>query len=142
VSFSGEINNLTDPDLTAAGSTGNVFDILNSTSEAIMSFSFDVSSISFIFGGNSGIFDIAARDILGNIVDSFYTNTTGNGAFAGPVTLSGAGIRSLYWTDPGFNFAAIDNVSITVASVPAPASLALILLGLAGIGFSRKKKTS
>ncbi|GEM_PF-3542703 len=39
---------------------------------------------------------------------------------------------------------AIDNVSISnnVSSVPEPASLALLGLGLAGIRFSRKKKTA
>lgn len=34
----------------------------------------------------------------------------------------------------------VDNVSVTAESVPEPATLALMGLGLAGIGFSRKKK--
>ena len=143
ITFNGEIRGTADSDLIAAGSTGNMFDILNSTSEAALSFGFDATSISFIFGGNSGVFNILAKDISGNTVDSFFTDNTGNGAFAGPLTLSGTGIRSLYWTDPGYNFAAIDNVSITgTSSVPEPMSIALLGLGLAGLSFSRKRKSA
>ncbi len=141
ITFNGEIRSTADPDLIALGSTGDVFDI-DGTSSAQFGFDFDVTSISFIFGGNGGVFDVVAKDIVGNIVDLFYTADTDDGAFAGPLTLSGAGIRSLYWTDPGYSFAALDNVSITGASsVPEPASIALLGLGLAGIGWRRKVKT-
>ena len=141
ITFAGEIRGTADPDLAAAGSTGNVFDIVDPNSDALLNFDFDVTAISFIFGGNGGSFNILAKDILGNVVDSFFTGNTGNGAFAGPLALSGVGIRSLFWEDPGFSFAAIDNISIAgVSSVPEPMSIALLGLGLAGIGFSRKKK--
>ncbi len=133
----GELSTFTDPDFTAVGASGNNFNIGdNLTAELI--FDFDVSSISFIFGGNGGAFDIFARDINGNTLD-FYSGTTENGAFAGPMTLSGMGIRSLFWSDdPGWNFAAIDNV--TISAIPVPAAAWLFGSALLGFfGYARKK---
>jgi hypothetical protein len=142
ISYVGEIRaDHSDGDLIAAGSVGNVFDIATGSS-ARFDFDFDVSSISFIFGGNAGVFNVIASDILGDVVDSFFTNNTGGGAFAGPLTLSGAGIRSLSWEDPGFNFAAIDNMSISTAEVPEPSTLAIFALGLMGLASRRFMKKS
>ncbi|MEO0608920.1 MAG: hypothetical protein AAFR76_04005 [Planctomycetota bacterium] len=136
VSFAGEFrDDPSDPDLIAAGASGNVFDIDNSTSMASFSFDFDVQSFEFIFGGNDGVFEIRAFDIGGNLVDSFTQPDTDAGAFAGPVTLSGAGIRTVTWEDPGFSFAPIDNVTVTI---PAPATAALI--GAAGLAASRRRR--
>ena len=44
-------------------------------------------------------------------------------------------------TASGFGFM-LDNLTVETSNVPEPASLALLALGLAGIGFSRKKKTA
>jgi hypothetical protein len=138
ISFSGEITTTTDPDFSLAGASGNNLDIVSGI--ATLSFDFDVSTFEFIFGGNSGVFNIVARDMLNNTVDSFFQASTSNGELAGPVTLSGTGIRSIVWTDPGNNYAAIDNITITTNPVPTPATLALLALGLAGLGWSRRKK--
>ena len=137
ISYSGELSTFADPDFTAAGAAGNNFNIGDNLTAAF-TFDFDVQSISFIFGGNGGAFDIFARDIYGNTVDSF-SGTTEGGAFAGPMTLSGAGIRSLFWRDdPGWNFAAIDNV--TISAIPVPAAAWLFGSALLGFfGFSRRK---
>jgi hypothetical protein len=115
ITFLGEVRLTSDPELAAAGSVGNVFDIIAPNSDALMSFDFDVSSITFIYGGNTGGILLEARDAAGAVVDSFFQASTNTGQPAGPETLMGVGIRALYWVDPGANFAAIDNVTIDTA---------------------------
>ncbi|REK15726.1 MAG: PEP-CTERM sorting domain-containing protein [Planctomycetota bacterium] len=136
ISFVGEVRPTADADLVAAGSTGNVFDVDN-TETATMLFSFDVESITFIYGGNDGVMDIEARDINDQVVDFFFQASTGDLQPAGPVTLSGGGIRKLFWHDPGFNFAPIDNLTI---EVPEPAAIVLAALGLVALGWVRRRR--
>ncbi len=120
VTFLGEVRVTADPELAAAGSVGNVFDIIAPNSDALMTFDFDVSAITFIYGGNTGGILLEARDAAGAVVDSFFQASTNAGEPAGPETLTGVGIRALYWVDPGANFAALDNLTIdTVAGVGA-----------------------
>jgi hypothetical protein len=105
------VRSTSDPELALAGSSGNVFNILgNSTAE--MTFDFDIESVTFVYGGNIGSILVEARDAGGAVVDDFYQANTYGGQPAGPQTLSGAGIRSLYWDDPGNSFAALDNLCI------------------------------
>ncbi|OFV99418.1 MAG: hypothetical protein A3H28_03195 [Acidobacteria bacterium RIFCSPLOWO2_02_FULL_61_28] len=141
ITFAGEIRDRdSDPDFNAAGALGNVFDI-SGGSTALMSFDFDVSSITFIYGGNFGVFDIEARDIGGVVLDSFFQASTDDGEPAGPITLSGPGIRSIFWEDPGNSFAPIDNLTIeTARTVPEPSSLLLLGTGLIGFWRLRRKK--
>jgi hypothetical protein len=136
ITFSGEIRDRdSDPEFTAAGASGDVFDIFDlPTSTALLTFSFDVSSITFIYGGNVGVFDIEARDIGGSVVASFFQLSTDGGQPAGPITLAGPGIRSLFWTDPGNSFAPIDNVEIEPAAVPEPSTLLLLGAGMLAAG--------
>ncbi len=146
ISFVGEIRDRDgDEEFLAAGALGDVFDIGGTAngSWAQLSFSFDVSSISFIYGGNYGSINLLARDISGVTVDSFYQSSTYSGQSAGPVTLSGVGIRSLYWEDPGNEFAALDNIVIDdggSAPVPEPSTILLMGAGLLGlVGYNRKR---
>jgi hypothetical protein len=115
ITFVGEIRDRNgDAEANAAGASGDVFDILNSpNSTAEMSFDFDITEATFIYGGNSGVMDIEARDKDGGVVDSFFQASTAGGQPAGPITLSGAGIRSLYWEDPGFSFLFLDNLDLS-----------------------------
>ena len=158
ISFIGNIKTNTgfDPEFVAAGAYGKVFNICLDCDlypeyemyyeRAMLSFDFDVNSVSFIYGGNMGIFDIEARDISGVVVDSFYQSDTYEGQPAGPITLSGTGIRSLYWKDLPYNtYAAIDNVTIeaTPSVAPEPISSVLFLTGgatLIGRKYLRKRK--
>jgi hypothetical protein len=135
ITFDGEFfNPPSDPEFIAAGASGNVFDI-DSSSTAQLSFDFDIVSATFIYGGNNGSILVEARDIHGTVVDSFFQANTYDGQPAGPVTLSGLGIRSLYWEDPRMNYAALDNIGIIV---PEPTTIAF--LGLGGLSLIRRRR--
>jgi len=99
---------------------------------ATLDFDFDVSSFTFIFGGNSGSFSIYAMDEDGNTLDYYYQRSTAVGEFAGPWTLTGQGIRQIEWSDHGgWSYAPIDNITIVASThIPEPSSLAFFLLGV------------
>jgi len=121
ISFDGEISDDGgDPDFISAGASGNTFNV-DIRDWAELSFDFDVDSVQFIYGGNAGNITVEARDIGGAVIDSLYQARTMNGYPAGPVTLSGSGIRSLHWkTTSSLNhFAALDNILLTPALPPA-----------------------
>ena len=125
-----EIRDTADPDLAAAGSVGDVFDIINApSSKAEIFFDFDVESITFVYGGNWGGIVVEARDAGGAAVDSFVQTDTSDEEPAGPQTLSGSGIRSLHWEDPqGGSFAPLDNICILTPQGPSIVSPLLLLL--------------
>lgn len=141
ITFIGEFRSgPSDPDFIAAGAAGNIFDGAgDSPAEAQFLFSFDVASITFIYGGNYGEFDAEARDIGGGVLDSFYQASTADGEPAGPVTLFGPGIRSLYWKDDFGSFVPIDNVTISVNVIPEPSAALLAGLGLAVLLVARRR---
>ena len=140
ITFNGEFRTLdgNDPEFVSVGGFGNVLDIDDSSTAALL-FGFDASSLTFIYGGNSGVFDVEALDANNQVVDSFFQASTDAGQPAGPLTLSGAGIRSLVWTDPGSNFAAIDNIAITISTVPEPGSVIVVGIALLGLALKRTR---
>lgn len=142
VHFVGEIRGPipSDSGFIMAGASGNVLDILNrpppgsvgSLSFAELMFNFDVFAITFIYStGSTGVFNVETRNISGDILYS--DSLIGNG----PITISGVGIRSLYWSDPGWNYAAIDNLGI---NIPEPASLLLLGTGLGVLGLAAYRR--
>lgn len=143
ITFDGEVRDRDeDPEFNAAGALGNVFDIHNTPIQtAKLSFDFDVQSVTFIYGGNSGDILVEARDAFDVLVDSFYQASTNGGQPAGPVTLSGSGIRSLYWKDtvPGMSFAPLDNIGLSV--IPAPGAILLGSIGVGVVSWLRRRRT-
>ena len=82
---------------------------------SIFEFDFDVSSVGFVHGGNSG--DIAAkvRDGDGLLLGSLYQAGTFDDEPAGPATLGGPGIRKLLWFETAGSFAPLDNIVFTTS---------------------------
>jgi hypothetical protein len=131
-----------DPEFNAAGASGNKIDIFAGT-PAVLSFSFDAASISLIYGGNGGGILIEVLDSSNFVIDSFLQADTHAGQPAGPITLSGAGIRALRWrdTNSGSAFAALDNIAISdgvTNPVPEPSAVLLIGSGLAALVYTRR----
>jgi len=124
ITFDGQINTYgDDPDFLSAGASGNTLDIPDGRNWAELSFDFDVDFVEFIYGGNVGNITVEARDKDGAVITSFYQADTYGGKPAGPITLSGPGIRSLYWKDTSIlpwkgplstKFAALDNILLTI----------------------------
>jgi len=143
ITFDGQIRDRDgDPDFNAAGALGDVFDIDDTTQQAELFFDFDVLSATFIYGGNQGNISIEARDEFGAIVDSFFQASTADGELAGPITLSGSGIRSLFWEDTAANmqFAPLDNITITAVPVPGAGLLGLLGLSVAGAKLRKRRE--
>ncbi len=120
---------------------------------------FSIASV--LNGGGPLTFDIATAYDAGTEVNDF-TTSAGNGLFTGaglPATNAGAGvdengvIRQISGSEfsnflnigsadvSGFNFDNYSSIaSIEVSSVPEPTTLSMLLLGMVGLGFSRRKK--
>lgn len=106
------------------------------TSYGQLAFDFNVSAITFIYAGFvSGDILVEALDLGLGVVDSFFDGDTNDDLPGGPVTLSGAGIRFLRFSDTpsGGSQSGIDSLRIVTASVPEPGTVALLGLGLLGI---------
>lgn len=100
--------------------------------------SFDLFSLDVGTKGNSqGSFDITGFFSAGG---SVIHNVIGTSAFTN-TELNWSDLARVEFSYVSGDFGAIDNLSINTTEVPEPATLVLLGLGLAGIGFSRKKNT-
>lgn len=90
----------------------------------------------------SGIdFYATAFDSSNNIIDSFFFDGGLSSNTFGVVSLAGPGITRLEYHDSGSSVA-IDTLTFNASSVPEPATLALLGLGVVGIGYTRRKNCS
>jgi hypothetical protein len=120
------------------GSTGGIFQTLNTTAGAIYSYSFMLLNA----GGTPNSF---AASIGGNTVTSL-TNADGFPftAYSGAFTATGAttDLRFTFRQDPGFYL--LDAVSVVeeVAAVPEPATWAMMIagFGIAGVSLRRRRQ--
>jgi len=153
IEFVGEIRDPdSDPEFTAAGASGKVFDVDWPSRTAELTFKFnpkyEIRDITFIYGGNADFITVEALDSSATVLDSLVNAPTYDGYPAGPVTLYagfGNSIYSLKWEDPAdggpfrYEFAALDNISLTV--IPAPGAILLSSIGVGLVGWLRKRKT-
>lgn len=85
---------------------------------------------------------VTFKDILGNVLDSS-DHTTFAGAIAGGETVSfaGSGIHRIEVLGIGNGSGGgIDDISFSVTTTPEPASLALLVAGILGMGLVRRRR--
>lgn len=92
--------------------------------------------------GTGVSFIAEAFNALGNLIDIFTFNGAGvSGSQSGVASLSGAGIVRLEYHDSG-STVAIDTLTFTSTSVPEPAGLALLGMGMLLMGLNGRKKNA
>jgi hypothetical protein len=134
--------------------TQNLLVFGDDASRLQIDFDFAITSLSLLFGNDdaccSAAGDLAWLEIF-NGANSLGTTSVlmnRNDLTDQSISISAASFdRAIFWygTSAGAGIdliEAVDNISYETAMVPAPASLLLLGLGIAGIGFGRKNKTS
>ena len=114
--------------------------------------SFSLAGYSGVYPSNRGIAvannylfsyfnqTLSAWDYAGNLLDQTTLVGAGN-SFDSHFSLSYANDRIFVIDEAGQTWRGY-NIGQTATSVPEPETLALLLLGVAGIGFSRKRKSA
>ncbi len=111
----------------------------------LSTFAIDIAT--HITGVSLQVFDISGVSIFNSSVTQTSGATQNPGIYDSFFVNSSNGISGFSLFSSGFQIegnTGIDNVSVTsgAATVPEPATLALLTMGIAGISFSRKKKAA
>ena len=151
ISYVGQIRNSGDQDLA-----GKVFDVQdwddpdprNASLTFDFIFPFEVTDVTFSYGGNADSIIVEAWDSSSTLLDSF-SGVTDDGDPIGPETLSaglGNSIYKLTWKDPvgsnsqiKYDLASLNGLSLEgIEAIPAPEPIpapGAVLLGSIGVGF-------
>lgn len=117
--------------------SNTTFQIADETGDLFSILGFDGTNLDP--SGSAGVFNITGFFGGGGSISTTFNSTLDTfSSFS--FDSSWVGLSSVHIQNSGMENGAIDNIELSTVSVPEPASIALLGLGLAGIGFSRKKK--
>jgi len=126
---------------------------LSNISSAILSWDDRIQSNAAFVDPNQE-WRVIVEDLVGNLIGEVFSTNAGDTnpqlgpnsrsfditSLLSPFANQTISISFQQQDNLGFFSATLDNVSFTTASVPEPSIIALLGIGLAGIGFSRRKK--
>jgi hypothetical protein len=114
----------------------------NSFGALTMTFATPVSGIGFFWGASDDQWTLSAYNSSDALIESFLLPIT-SGSNAGDfVGIKDPGIASAVLSGPSGDYIFIDNVEGVGSGVPEPASWALMILGMGGVGFALRGRAS
>jgi hypothetical protein len=143
----GVVGNVPGQHVQPTGSLGNFYSAGPSTSEpGVINLGFSgVSSLSFLWGSVDTYNTLKLLDIANNVLDTItgsQIQAGANGQTTSLVTLNLTGpqtqVAKLWLNSSGTNAFEIDNI----AAVPEPSTWLMLILGMLGVGFAMRRRSS